>query len=129
MAVDPPKEEVVADDLDALFEEILSEEPATTSLSETIDFRIEINCQKGNHYMRTRRGSGRGRRKENGVDGKETYRYDGSADIVAGERQGYYGARWAEYQSNHTCHYKDAKTDQATAVGDSWIEDGIRSLA
>lgn len=93
----PSPDDVVADFLDTL-------EPATT-VATTNDFRIDINCQKGNHYIRQRKGSGIGRRKDSGNGGDETYRYLGIARIVAEERKGYYEARWQEYQSNHKCHY------------------------
>lgn len=119
----------MADELDDLLNDLLDGEDATTSPSVSVDFRIEINCQKGNHYMRTRRGSGNGRRKEKGSEGKETYRYDGPAEVVAGERKGYYGSRWSEYQSNHDCHYKVSQANQAAPVGDPGLEDGVRSPA
>jgi hypothetical protein len=130
VAIDPPQEVVAdTDSLDDLLEDLLSGESATTSPGASVDFRIEINCQKGHHYMRTRRGSGTGRRKENGKNGKETYRYDGPAEIVAGERKGYYGSRWREYQSNHECHYQVAQADQATLVGYPGVKNGVGSPA
>lgn len=128
MAVDIPEPEVVAFDIESLLNDILTEEDATTSSESTVDFRIEINCQKGNHYMRTRRGSGTRRRKGNSANGKESYRYDGIADVVATERQGYYGARWQEYKHRHECHY-EVQESAGYLMGYLRSEDGPGSLA
>ena len=77
-----------------------------TMIATTNDFRLDFNCQKGNHYCRIRRGSGTGRRKDSGTEGQETYSYMGIAHVVANRYGGYYASRWNEYESNHVCHYQ-----------------------
>ena len=94
-----PDGDVVADFLRSL-------EPAATVVTTNLDFRLDFNCQKGNHYARIRRGSGIGRRKDSGTGGQETYSYMGIAHVVAQKFGGYYASRWQEYQSNHACHYQ-----------------------
>lgn len=97
--------DVVAQVLGGLEATAVLERATTFVVASKTDFRIEINCQKGNHYMRVRRFRGAKRRKSSGTDGKESYMYLGDAKIVAQERQGIYETRWQEFQYNHTCHY------------------------
>jgi hypothetical protein len=84
----------------------LSAEPVVAvveraSTDDRLDFRLQINCKRGQHYVGALRGRGKNRTAEKG-----NYKYLGSAPVLAHQKGGYYAARWAIYQHHHKCAYR-----------------------
>lgn len=98
-------DDLVADFMSGVETTAVLERATTVAMPTTIDFRLEVNCQKGNHYVRVRRFRGARRKKGSGTDGKESYQYLGIAEVVAHDLGGIYETRWNEFRYNHTCHY------------------------